>query len=93
MTHDSASTSYNSLAEIRALREALGKEIEADGQQIKKLWGQLFAKDEPEAYATPSKRLNRLLSTGAGMFDAALLGWKLYRKFSGKPLFSKKRRW
>ncbi len=93
MTHDSASTSYNSLAEIRARREALGKEIEADGQQIKKLWGQLFAKDEPEAYATPSKRLNRLLSTGAGMFDAALLGWKLYRKFSGKPLFSKKRRW
>lgn len=93
MTHDSASTSYNSLTEIRARREALGKEIEADGQQIKKLWEQLFAKDEPEAYATPSKRLNRLLSTGAGMFDAALLGWKLYRKFSGKPLFSKKRRW
>ena len=30
MTNDSASTSYNSLAEIRARRDALGKEIEAD---------------------------------------------------------------
>ena len=92
MTNDSASASYNSLAEIKARREALAKEIEADGQHIKELWEKLFAKDEPEAYATPSRRINRLLSTGAGLFDAALLGWKLYRKFSGKPLFSKKRR-
>ena len=51
-----------------------------------------LAKEEAPRYETPSKRLQRLMSTGIGMFDAALLGWKLYRKFSGKSLIPRFRR-
>ena len=75
---------YNSLEDIQARREALAKEIDASEDKIADLWQTLFAKEEAPRYETPSKRLQRLMSTGIGMFDAALLGWKLYRKFRGK---------
>ena len=85
-------TTYNSLEDIQARREALAKEIDASEDKIADLWQTLFAKEEAPRYETPSKRLQRLMSTGIGMFDAALLGWKLYRKFSGKTLIPRFRR-
>lgn len=33
------------------------------------------------------------MNVGAGFFDAAILGWKLYRKFGNKSSSRKKRRW
>lgn len=64
---------YNSLEDIQARREALAKEIDASEDKIADLWQTLFAKEEAPRYETPSKRLQRLMSTGIGMFDAALL--------------------
>lgn len=92
MTYQKNTNHYNSLDEIRIRREFLAKDIDAEENKIKDLWTSLFAKEEISSHETPSKRVKRLLSTGAGLFDAALLGWKLYRKFSGKSLIPKFRR-
>lgn len=87
MTNSASTTSgnvYRSLDEIRDRKDALLDEIRKDDQQMKRLWGQLFTKPEPLSALTPSKRISSLVSTGAGVFDGILLGWKLYRKFKRK---------
>ena len=58
---------YNSLEDIQARREALAKEIDASEDKIADLWQTLFAKEEAPRYETPSKRLQRLMSTGIGI--------------------------
>lgn len=78
--------SYRSLTQIRARKEALKKQIEEEDAKIKTLWDKLFRPNE-QADTSPSKRFTDVLNTGAGVLDALILGWKLYRKFSGKPLF------
>ena len=77
--------SYKSLTQIRARKEALRKQIEEEDAKIK-VWDKLFRPNE-QADASPAKRFTDVLNTGAGVLDALILGWKLYRKFSGKPLF------
>lgn len=93
MNNNQSNTTYNSLEEIRAQRKAIAQKISANEGEIKTLWQSLFAREKQPLYETPSKHLHRLLSTGVGMFDAALLGWKLYRKFGkGTSLFNFGRR-
>ncbi len=73
---------YKSLDDIRRRKETLRNEILEDDKKIKNLWEEmsrpsdLFSKS-----ASPSKRITGLMSTGAALFDGAMLGWKLYRKF------------
>ena len=73
---------YKSLDDIRRRKETLRNEIQEDDKKIKNLWEEmsrpsdLFSKS-----ASPSKRISGLMSTGAALFDGAMLGWKLYRKF------------
>ena len=73
---------YKSLDDIRRRTETLRNEIQEDDKKIKNLWEEmsrpsdLFSKS-----ASPSKRITGLMSTGAALFDGAMLGWKLYRKF------------
>lgn len=71
---------YNSLSELSAYKEELNKQIEADEQQIKRLWNSLFKQPKPGRQTT-AQRINSMLSIGGGIIDGALLGWKLYRKF------------
>lgn len=73
---------YKSLEDIRKRKETLHDEIQEDDKKIKSLWedmsrpSDLFSKN-----ASPSKRITGIISTGAALFDGAILGWKLYRKF------------
>lgn len=73
---------YKSLDDIRRRKETLRNEIQEDDKKIKNLWEEmsrpsdLFSKS-----ASHSKRITGLMSTGAALFDGAMLGWKLYRKF------------
>ena len=73
---------YKSLDDIRRRKETLRNEIQEDDKKIKNLWEEmsrpsdLFSKS-----ASPSKRITGLMSTGAALFDGAMLGWILYRKF------------
>ncbi|MBR1469787.1 MAG: hypothetical protein IJ605_06745 [Prevotella sp.] len=83
-TGTSAGNVYRSLDEIRDRKDQLLDQIRKDDRQIKTLWGQLFAKPEPLSALSPSKRISSLMTTGAGVFDGILLGWKLYRKFKKK---------
>ena len=82
MTDYSEQQQYRSLYDIRLRKEQLQKEIKADDEKIKTLWRSIFAKPAIlSKSASTNKRLNSLLSIGAGAFDGALLAWKLYRKF------------
>ena len=82
MAETSEQLQYASLNDIRLRKENLQREIEADDAKIKTLWKSLFVKpDVLSKSASKGKRLQSLLSVGAGAFDGALLAWKLYRKF------------
>lgn len=72
---------YKSLEAISDRKDVLLKEIRKDEKQVRQLWNQLFAKPEPMSALTPSKRISTMMSTGAGVLDGVILGWKLYRKF------------
>jgi len=73
--------SIASLEEIRNRKDALRQEISKNDANIRQLWSQLFVKPEPFSALTPSKRISSLMTTGAGVLDGIILGWKLYRKF------------
>lgn len=75
---------YRSLEDIRRRKQVLLTEIQANDKRIQSLWSTLFHKPDALYAATPSKRFSGLLSTGTGVFDGILLGWKLYRKFNKK---------
>ena len=75
-THDSSPIAYKSLADIRLHKEMVRNDIIKDDQKIKALWNDLFHKSAMlNASATPSKRLNGLMTTGAGILDGIILGW------------------
>lgn len=87
--NDNPLQTYRSLEEIRMRKEMLRREIQKDNGQIKSTWDGLF---HTEKATTPSKRMSGFMSTGAGVMDGIILGWKLYRKFySGKKTKSKKK--
>ena len=81
-----------SLTDIRNYKMELRKQIDKKEEAIVSLWHDLFHKEETEP-KTNTQRIAKMISLGAGAFDGAMLGWKLYRKFKyGKSLFSKKRK-
>lgn len=75
-------TPYTSIQEIQSRKALLRKEIQQDSLKIENQWRSLFQKPVAfKANATPAQRIASILSTGTGVLDAFLLGWKLYRKF------------
>ncbi len=73
---------YTTLDEIRLRKNAILKDIKADDAKIRMQWHSLFTKpDLLNKKATPARRIHSFFGAGAGMIDAAILGWKLYRKF------------
>jgi len=82
---------YRSLQEIRDRKDALLNEIRKDDQQMRTHWNSLFHKPSNQLVSTPSRKLNTLMTTGAGVLDGIILAWKLYRKFGGKKSSRKRR--
>ena len=75
-------TEYKSLNDIRTRKEMLRNAISKDDEKIRTLWNELFKPTEIfDKNTAPSKRISRILNTGATVIDGAILGWKLYRKF------------
>ncbi len=72
---------YHSLSELQRRRRHLRNEIATSEKMLAHHWRTLLRKDKHRHANTPTERLTRLVSTGAGIVDAALLAWKLYRKF------------
>ncbi|MBM6993867.1 MAG: hypothetical protein I3J02_11510 [Prevotella sp.] len=74
--------SYKTIEEIRFRKALLLKDIQKDDLRLRNQWHSLFSKPAAlKSNATPSRRINSLVNTGAGVLDAFILGWKLYRKF------------
>ncbi len=82
---------YRTLDEIRLRKAQLMADIRKDENHIGKQWNRLVH-PKKQGRQTTSSRLSTIVSTGAGVFDAALLGWKLYRRFGGKSSFLLKRK-
>lgn len=77
-----AQNTYKTLAEIKLRKAMLLKDIQKDDNRIHNLWTSIFHKPVAlKKSAKPSKRINSLMATGVGFFDAIMLAWKLYRKF------------
>ena len=74
-------STYHTLDEIRLRKAQLTTDIVKDSNRLATLWNDLFHK--PKEKATPTQRLSGLISTGAGVLDGLILGWKLYRKLGG----------
>lgn len=76
-------TSFKTIEEIEIRKAMLLADIQKDDSKLRTQWHSLF--ERPAAAfnksATPSKRINSIMSTGAGLLDAFILGWKLYIKF------------
>lgn len=85
MTMNNNSTnpiSYKTIEEIRLRKAMLQKYLQKDDNLIRNQWHSLFSRPVAlSADAKPSRRINSLMTTGAGVLDAFILGWKLYRKF------------
>nr|WP_276909089.1 hypothetical protein [Hallella colorans] len=80
--NNSSDTIYTKLEQIQLRKAMIQKEIQKDDHKIKGHWNSLFAKSRQITKSTsPTKRFGGLMTTGAGLFDAIILGWKLYRKF------------
>ena len=75
---------YHSLEDIRRRKEEVRGCIHDENEKIKVLWNSLFHKPQTDMPLTPARRWSKWMNTGVGLFDAALLGWKLYRKFAPK---------
>lgn len=86
----------HSLSDISQQKDRLRESIQKDEEQIAGLWGDLFHPREEEGLSSPTQRIVGMMSLGTGVVDGLLLGWKLYRKFSGAKetfsLFRRKRR-
>ena len=63
-------TSYTTIEEIQLRKAMLQTEIQKDSNKLSNEWSSLFKKPEAlDRKASPTKRFNSLLSTGAGLFD------------------------
>lgn len=81
-TNQNQSTDYHTLTELRQRKAQLLEDIAKDDKRIKALWAQLFYR--PKTNDTPSQRITNMITTGGGILDGLILGWKLYRKFGKK---------
>jgi len=83
-TQPATTPEYGSLEQISNRKDALRSDIRRNEDQIRQLWRRLFTKPQPFSALTPSKRISAVMSTGTGVLDGIILGWKLYRKFKRK---------
>lgn len=80
--HIHQSSDYHTLNDIRLRKAQLRTDIIKDGNRIAGLWNELVHK--PKAKNTPTQRFSGAVSTGAGILDGLILGWKLYRTFGSR---------
>jgi hypothetical protein len=90
MPTDNRTQEINSLEEIRKRKDLLLEDIRKDDDVIKEKWEDLFY-DRVSPNASSSQRFVGMMNTGLGIADGLIMGWKLYRKFSGFRLFGRKR--
>ena len=73
----------HTLEEIVMRKNMVLENIHNDDKKIKELWGSLFHTPNLSS-RTPAKRITGFINIGTGLFDGAILAWKLYRKLKKK---------
>lgn len=72
---------YNSLLAIDVRRKELQKQLDECEMNIKEQWTKLTAREE-SAPKSKTQRLIEFATNSVGLIDGAILGYKLYRRFS-----------
>lgn len=70
---------FDTINAIHERKEELLQEIRNNANRIDENWKSMFYNEEPKS---KSNRWINIINTSTGILDGALLGWKLYRKFS-----------
>lgn len=83
---------YKDINEIEARKEELRKALLAKENEIATLWDTVFNPPSDTGIETPSQRILHYAHNAAGVFDGAMLGWKLYKRLNGSFLFRKHKR-
>lgn len=83
---------YKDVNEIETKKEELRKEIARKEDEISRYWRTLFNPPKESTIETPTQRMMHYAHTAAGVFDGALLGWKLYRKLNGSFSFGRRKK-
>lgn len=83
---------YRDIIEIEAKKEELRKNIALKEEEISKCWDTLFNPPQESKLETPTQRMMHYAHTAAGIFDGAMLGWKLYRKLNGTFSIGKRKK-
>ena len=84
---------YRTLADIQLEIARLRQEVSSKEDEISNLWNNTFHQTDDKELKTPTQRILQYANTCAGVFDGALLGWRLYRRLGGTfSLFGNKRR-
>ena len=89
MTDTQTPITYKTLDEIRLRKAQLRTELTKDNHKIQGMWNGLF--HTPKSQVRPTSRMSSIMKGSVGVLDAAILGWKLYRKFGGKKVTKKSR--
>lgn len=74
---------YQDTTDIEQRKAELRKAITAKENEIANLWDSIFNPPQSNVVETPTQKAIHYAHTAAGVFDGALLGWKLYRKLNG----------
>ena len=74
---------YKTLDDIRLRKAQLRTELMRDNHRMQGIWDGLFHTPK-KAQVRPTSRMASIMKGSVGVLDAAILGWKLYRKFGGK---------
>lgn len=72
---------YNSLLAIEVRRKELQKQLDECRMNIREQWTKLTTKEE-SAPKSKTQRLIEFATNSVGLVDGAILGYKLYRRFS-----------
>lgn len=70
---------YQSIADIQQRKELLLSELRKSNKEINILCKDLFTHKDSKKKKGFS--MSSVMNTGMGIFDGAMLAWKLYRKF------------
>lgn len=89
MTEPVSQVEYKTLDDIRLRKAQLRTELTKDNHKIQGMWNGLF--HTPKSEVRPTSRMSSIMKGSVGVLDAAILGWKLYRKFGGKKASKRSR--
>lgn len=72
-------TPYQSIDDIQQRKELVLSELRKNDKEINLLWKGLFTHENDKK--KKSLNMYSVMNAGIGVFDGAMLAWKLYRKF------------